>query len=187
MTEEQKQRNAEYRREWSRDHPRKQSKQDRNATLAIWRAKRRKELREYAREFARQPARKAKQQAYLAQRKKEKAEYDAAYRKAWKAAHPLESSVRATNKTARRKSAPGRFTVAEMEHLFRIQKGRCAGCGTALQTKGTARYHRDHVVPVARKGTNSADNMQLLCAPCNLSKGARDPYEWANSLGKLFV
>ena len=30
----------------------------------------------------------------------------------------------------------------------------------------------DHVIPVALGGSSTADNLQLLCAPCNRDKGA---------------
>jgi len=31
----------------------------------------------------------------------------------------------------------------------------------------------DHIVPLAAGGPNVADNLQLLCRPCNRSKGAK--------------
>lgn len=34
-------------------------------------------------------------------------------------------------------------------------------------------FHVDHKHPVARGGVNELDNLWILCAPCNLSKGAR--------------
>lgn len=36
----------------------------------------------------------------------------------------------------------------------------------------------DHDVPVSRGGTNDLRNLQLLCAPCNRSKGAKTMDEW---------
>ncbi|RSM87100.1 hypothetical protein DMH25_42665 [Streptomyces sp. WAC 01325] len=30
----------------------------------------------------------------------------------------------------------------------------------------------DHVIPVAMGGSSGADNLQVLCGPCNRSKGA---------------
>jgi 5-methylcytosine-specific restriction endonuclease McrA len=45
--------------------------------------------------------------------------------------------------------------------------------------------HIDHIQPVARAGTNDRSNLQLLCQPCNSSKGARDPIVFAQSIGRL--
>jgi hypothetical protein len=45
--------------------------------------------------------------------------------------------------------------------------GRCRRCGSAEE------LHFDHVIPVSRGGANTVANIQLLCAPCNRTKGAR--------------
>lgn len=44
----------------------------------------------------------------------------------------------------------------------------CHYCGTP--NAGTV----DHVIPVARGGTNDASNLVPACGPCNYSKGGRD-------------
>jgi len=33
--------------------------------------------------------------------------------------------------------------------------------------------HYDHIVPFSRNGTDTVNNIQLLCEPCNLAKGNR--------------
>jgi 5-methylcytosine-specific restriction endonuclease McrA len=43
---------------------------------------------------------------------------------------------------------------------------RCVYCGA------TADLHLDHVHPFSRGGTTTADNLQVLCASCNIRKGA---------------
>ena len=35
--------------------------------------------------------------------------------------------------------------------------------------------HLDHIVPLAEGGINDVANLQLLCAPCNNSKGGHRP------------
>jgi hypothetical protein len=42
----------------------------------------------------------------------------------------------------------------------------CQKCGT------TKDLHIDHIVPVARGGTNDLSNLQFLCRSCNSAKGA---------------
>lgn len=91
--------------------------------------------------------------------------------------------VRAIQAERRAKQPIGSYTHADIRRLFAIQKGLCVGCGASI----TKKYHIDHVIPIARGGTNWPDNLQLLCPHCNQSKSARDPFEWAQSIGRLFV
>lgn len=39
-------------------------------------------------------------------------------------------------------------------------------------------FHIDHVVPKAKGGSDHLSNLAVACAPCNMSKGARDLEEW---------
>lgn len=50
--------------------------------------------------------------------------------------------------------------------IFRRDGGRCVACGSAELLQF------DHVIPVAMGGATTAENLQLLCAPCNRAKGA---------------
>ncbi|MEO3677390.1 HNH endonuclease [Rheinheimera sp. FR7-31] len=59
--------------------------------------------------------------------------------------------------------------------LFYREKGHCAICCTDL----TGLYSTgqelaiDHIVPLAKGGTNDPTNLQILCKHCNSAKGAR--------------
>ncbi|MGO9838526.1 MAG: HNH endonuclease [Polyangiaceae bacterium] len=58
--------------------------------------------------------------------------------------------------------------------VFR-DKGHCAICLndiSGLVSIGEEGYHVDHIVPLDLGGTNDPTNLQLLCAACNLVKGA---------------
>lgn len=48
---------------------------------------------------------------------------------------------------------------------------RCRACGFAVQDG--ARLHVDHIKPVSKGGKTKAENLQTLCAACNLGKGAQ--------------
>lgn len=65
-------------------------------------------------------------------------------------------------------SAPRREPIPEdvRRAVFRRDGGRCVACGSdeLLQF--------DHVIPVALGGNSTAENLQILCAPCNRAKGA---------------
>lgn len=36
----------------------------------------------------------------------------------------------------------------------------------------------DHIVPLAKGGTNARENLQTMCSPCNSSKGVKSMDEW---------
>ena len=58
-------------------------------------------------------------------------------------------------------------TLVKIE-VWERDKGRCAVCGA------TDELHFDHVLPFSKGGTSlTAENVQLLCARHNLSKGAK--------------
>ncbi len=58
--------------------------------------------------------------------------------------------------------------------LFGQQEGRCNGCGGEFPFR---MFEVDHVIPRSRGGTDHIDNLQLLCAHCNRTKGDR-PQEY---------
>ncbi len=81
----------------------------------------------------------------------------------------------------RKRKAEGRYTPEDVDRILKAQRGRCAVCAKKLG-KG---FHRDHIVPLALGGTNWPSNIQLLCAPCNMAKGAKDPVDHMRQLGRL--
>lgn len=50
--------------------------------------------------------------------------------------------------------------------IFERDGYRCRRCGS------TSRLEVDHVIPLARGGSNDPSNLQTLCFPCNRRKGA---------------
>ena len=65
----------------------------------------------------------------------------------------------------------GRHNRNELVRLIVRQRALCALCGNLLP-EDPADIHVDHVVPVARGGTNEPENLQAACAACNRRKGA---------------
>lgn len=49
---------------------------------------------------------------------------------------------------------------------------RCVACGATPEKDGVT-LHVDHIIPVAKGGKTVLENLQTLCAPCNLGKGYR--------------
>lgn len=61
--------------------------------------------------------------------------------------------------------------LGENQQLFTLGNV-CAYCGA------TGTLHWEHIISVSLGGPDSIDNMVRACATCNLTKGARDPYQW---------
>lgn len=64
--------------------------------------------------------------------------------------------------------AAGALTKAQFEQLWVESGGRCAHCGA------TENLQVDHKLAVARGGKTELGNLQILCKPCNVSKGIGD-------------
>jgi 5-methylcytosine-specific restriction endonuclease McrA len=113
-------------------------------------------------------------------------EQNIASAKAWAKANPDKareySRMNRRNRRARAKDAGGTHTSADLASILHAQGNRCAYCRCALSK---VEKHVDHIVPLARGGSNGRENLQYLCRPCNQSKSARDPIEYAQSIGLL--
>ena len=55
--------------------------------------------------------------------------------------------------------------------LFGMQEGRCNGCRTEFPFR---QFEVDYLVPRSRGGADYLENLQLLCAHCNRTKGDRE-------------
>lgn len=53
-------------------------------------------------------------------------------------------------------------------------------------TKCADEYHIDHYQPLSRGGEHRISNLVIACPTCNLRKNAKDPLEFAASVGRLF-
>lgn len=99
--------------------------------------------------------------------------------KEWAARNPERAiEVRSASKQNRRAKVAltgGAFSGADIAKLKLIQNSLCAGCGK--QTKLTV----DHIMPIYLGGSSNIENLQLLCMPCNRSKGRKHPEEWLRS------
>ena len=51
--------------------------------------------------------------------------------------------------------------------VFERDGGRCAECGSDVN------LHYDHELPFSKGGSSTVENVRILCAVCNLKKGAK--------------
>lgn len=98
----------------------------------------------------------------------------------WQAAHRELVAIYVRVKNHRRRCAKGHHDASDIKRIFKKQRGRCVYCRVKL-----VKFHEDHIKSIARGGSNWPKNIQLLCAPCNLAKGAKDPIEFMRDLGLI--
>lgn len=100
--------------------------------------------------------------------------------KQWSKDNPEHCCRNSHNRRAKKLSIGGVLSNNLSEKLLILQKGRCACCRDQLK-----KYHLDHIMPLALNGSNTDDNMQLLCPVCNHQKHAKHPIEFMQSKGYL--
>lgn len=90
----------------------------------------------------------------------------------WMKAHPEVRAVVKSNRRARITAAGGHVTAREWREILVRHGNRCAYCGKSAAELGR-RLEMDHVVPIAKGGTNDASNVVPACRSCNARKGAK--------------
>lgn len=100
---------------------------------------------------------------------------------AWRVKNPEARRIHNHNRRARKRANGGKLSPCLADKLFKLQHGKCACCHASIADGS----HLDHVIPLALGGLNEDWNMQLLCPPCNLSKGAKHPVDFMQSRGLL--
>jgi len=65
--------------------------------------------------------------------------------------------------TARRERIPDDIRM----FVWQRDEGKCVRCSS------NERLEFDHIIPIAKGGSTTERNIQLLCEPCNRAKGAQ--------------
>lgn len=100
----------------------------------------------------------------------------------WRLRNPEQARHLRRTYKARKKGATGFHSAADIQDIWKAQRGRCAYCRCKLNPRNT---HVDHIMPLRRQGSNWRANLQLTCAACNIKKGASDPLDFARRIGRL--
>jgi 5-methylcytosine-specific restriction endonuclease McrA len=112
-----------------------------------------------------------KQKKAIKRWQEENEEQFLATRKKWRQDNKEYLRVHCINR--RRKLAEGSLSKNIVETLMEKQKGICTCCLKPLNGD----YHIDHIIPVAKGGSNTDENVQLLHSRCNMIKNDRWPWE----------
>jgi 5-methylcytosine-specific restriction endonuclease McrA len=83
---------------------------------------------------------------------------------------------------AREASGVGSVPANIVSVLMNLQRCSCAACKVDISK---IEYHIDHIVPLSKGGLHDKSNLQLLCKKCNLTKSAKHPIDFMQSLGYL--
>ena len=61
------------------------------------------------------------------------------------------------------------------DYVFQRDQYRCQSCGRSPELVS---LQVDHIIPLAKGGSNDLSNLQTLCASCNGRKGANFDYRF---------
>jgi len=147
----------------------------------IYRAKNPDKTREYSAKYAKlkdieNPNRHAERYA------REKEKLLSASKKWRKNNKERASEIQQKSSSRRRasiKHSAENYTLAEIRDLRERSGKKCAFCGER------GRMTIDHIVPIAKGGSNGIRNIQFLCRLCNSKKCDFDPIEFAQKNGRL--
>ena len=154
---------------------------------AKWRAENADKMREYQRKYRENKPERVKasmEKHYAANRDRILARSKAYYEKA-KVESPeklrLQRAVVEQNRRAAKQSTGGKLKYGTITRLKALQRNKCACCRDSLD----GGYHIDHIMPLAMGGEHTAENVQLLCQTCNLTKSAKHPVDFMQQRGYL--
>lgn len=102
-----------------------------------------------------------------------------AYHRQYREQNPEKEKAKSQRRRAREQNAAGVHTAADIRECYMEQAGRCAYCGMPVYDD----YHVDHIIPLARGGTNWPENICIACPNCNLEKGDKTLAEWFSLRG----
>ena len=148
-------------------------------------------LKQHHEKYQSDPAFRARKNAATKRWAEQNHERNTAHKRAWRErnrqvenakalerlrADPDKTKATRAAQKAMRKAAIGRFTAEDVQTLLERQGYRCAAPHCRIDVLHD--FHCDHVLPLSRGGTNSPDNIQILCPTCNLTKNDRTMEEW---------
>ena len=92
-------------------------------------------------------------------------EHETARGRKWRRANPERRRLYNAQRRAKKNGANGTHTLADWRGTLARFSHKCVYCGSDNQLT------QDHIVPLSKGGTHTADNIVPACQRCNSSKG----------------
>ncbi len=112
----------------------------------------------------------------------ERKTHGAASSRAWAKANPEKANashaIRESRRRARKAGNGGNVTASEWKEQLEVFGRRCAYCLTS-----DAKLQMEHIIPIARGGPHTIENVVPACGPCNNRKYANGPLSMLNQVG----
>jgi len=89
----------------------------------------------------------------------------------WEQNNPEACKAKIHRRRARRVNADGIASGVQIEARWDYYGGKCYICGGSAEAI-------DHIIPLAKGGSNWPANLRPICGRCNSVKGARWPYDF---------
>jgi hypothetical protein len=77
-----------------------------------------------------------------------------------------------------------RFDTDKRKEVYRKSKGHCCLCGKFVDYE---EFTVDHIIPLAKGGTNEIDNLQCACKVCNNIKTDVLPNEFMDKITEMII
>lgn len=113
----------------------------------------------------------SKVRKYQKQWRQENQDWLKQYHQEYSKNHPEQALAHLRNRRAKKRNAEITLKPKEWKEIKRSYNDRCVYCGKLA-------ISQDHVIPMIRGGSHTADNVVPACISCNSSKGAKPLLVW---------
>ena len=159
----------EYKRNYAKQHTEEIKRWN-----SAYRSAHKEELKEYHKKYYNKEYRQAHREEINAATRRSRSRQDPQKlrdsMKAWRDKNPEKWKLIQWRRRALLKSASGTFTPEQLTDRWTMWGNLCYLCGQPATTT-------DHVVPLAKGGTNWPANLRPCCGSCNSKKGSKWPYD----------
>lgn len=107
--------------------------------------------------------------------------------KSWVARNPHKRKRQKQLRRARKANAKGDFTAEQWKARLAYHGYKCVYCGVEKHETPQGWLTCEHLIPLARGGSNWPSNLAPSCQSCNCSKGTRTHFEYLEYLNEKEV